>query len=117
MVRRGSVPRRKPHPQKPMVGHPAQGKAAPQSMVRICPPFGPDALKRRLYKSETNGLAILPVLVLFLFLGVDGHAQPRRDAALELDVLSLTQERTGCVGIHRANDIFCTWRLWQRLAD
>src|SRR3979490_2743927 len=36
MVRRGTVPRRKPHPQKPRVGHPAQGKPALQSMVRIC---------------------------------------------------------------------------------
>ena len=99
MVRRGTVPRRKPHPQKPRVGHPAQGKPALQSMVRICTAFGPGALKRRLYKGETNGLAIVTVVVLFLFLGVDGHAHPGMDAALELGVLSLAQEGAGCVRI------------------
>ena len=68
-------------------------------MVRICTAFGPGALKRRLYKSETNGLAIVTVVVLFVFLGVDGHAHPGMDAALELGVLSLAQEGAGCVRI------------------
>src|ERR1700704_4258605 len=109
-------PRRKPHPQKPRVGHPAQGKPALQSMVRICPAFGPDALKRRLYKSETNGLAIVTVVVLLMFLGVDSHAHPGMDAALELGVLSLAQEGAGCVRICRDKDVFWTWRLWHELA-
>ncbi len=89
----------KTHPQRPSVGHPAQGKPALQSMVRICTAFGPGALKRRLYKRETNGSAIVTVVVLFVFLGVDGHAHPGMDAALELGVLSLAQEGAGCVRI------------------
>src|SRR5258708_16001700 len=116
MVRRGTVPRRKPHRQKPRVGQPAQGKPALQCMVRICTTFGPGALKRRLYKSETNGLAIVTVVVLFVFRGVDGHAHPRVDAALELGVLSLAQEGAGCVRICRDKDIFWTRRLWHKLA-
>src|SRR5882762_472291 len=109
-------PRRKPHPQKPRVGHPAQGKPALQNMVRACTAFAPGALKRRLYKGQTNGLAIVTVVVLFLFLGVDGHAHPGMDAALELGVLSLAQEGAGCVRICRDKDIFWTWRLWHKLA-
>src|SRR5258705_6485249 len=108
--------RRKPHPQKPRVGHPAQGKPALQSIVRTCTAFAPGALKRRVYKSETNGLAIVTVVVLFLFLGVDGHAHPGMDAALELGVLSLAQEGAGCVRICKDKDIFWTWRLWHELA-
>src|SRR5882762_6523583 len=47
MVRRGTGRGENPHPQKPRVGHPAQGKPALQSMVRICQTKGYGTARNR----------------------------------------------------------------------
>jgi hypothetical protein len=67
-------------------------------------------------RMASNELAIAPVIVLLMFLRIDGHAHPGMDAALKFGGLPLGHEGASCARISLEKDIVWARRLWRELS-
>src|SRR6266568_2249326 len=78
--------------------------------------------KIRYYEHDINStdrskeLAIVTVVVLLMFLRVDGHAHPGMDTALKFGGLSLGTKGASCACVSISKDIVWARRPWHELS-